>query len=68
MARSQKEVFTLERRPGIWGRFHEAQLPDEGDPPIKLLTKGNTLPDSIIDMLWEKKNIEIKKNTGSFPK
>ena len=67
MARSQKEVFTLERRPGIWGRFHEAQLPNEGDPPIKLLTKDNTLPDSIIDMLWEKKNEELKRERGILP-
>ena len=47
MARSQKKIFSLEHREGIWGRFHEAQLPDEDRPPIRVLHNSADLPDPL---------------------
>ena len=67
MANKKIKIFALENREGFWGRFHDARLPGESRAPIKLLTRDESLPNFVINQLWEKKNEELKRERGILP-
>ena len=67
MANKKIKIFALENREGFWGRFHDARLPGESRAPIKLLTRDESLPNFVINQLWEKNMMMDEKDITDTP-